>query len=211
VPRHAPEVRAAILDFVERARQERGYAPSVREIAAAVGLRSPASVAHHLRRLEEEGRLERAPRAARSLTPTRSAPAASVPLLADVGAGYHVVPDVGDVELLAVPASLAPVGSFALRVRGTSMVDAGILDGDVVIVRPTTDVTDGDVVVASIGDDAGTVKRLRCRRDGAWLEPANADDPSLHPMPVTEEVHIHGKVVGLLRAFDDAGMRTTVR
>lgn len=201
MPKRRPEVREAILRYVEQVSTEHGYAPSVREIAQAVGLRSPASVAYHLRRLEEEGRLARRPTAARSIALAARAPATTIPVLAEVGAGYHVVPDANVHETIAIPRELGEDGAFALRVRGTSMVDAGILEGDLVVVRPSRVAEDGEIVVASVGTDVGTVKVLRRREGRAWLEAANRADPSLAPIAVTEEVRIHGRVVGLLRTY----------
>ncbi|ACU53622.1 SOS-response transcriptional repressor, LexA [Acidimicrobium ferrooxidans DSM 10331] len=205
--RENPEVREAILAYVTQVVEERGWAPSVREIADAVGLKSPASVQHHLRRLERDGRLVRSPLKARSLSVARRAPSAAVPVLAEVGAGYHVVPEVEVETSVAVPASMAAPGAFALRVRGHSMVDVGILDGDLVVVAPSDVAADGDIVVASVGDDVGTVKILRRNGSSVWLEGANEDDPSLAPMPWNETCHLHGRVVGVLRSYDGAAVR----
>lgn len=189
-----------ILDFIRKQVQEKGYPPSVREIGEAVGLRSSATVHGHLKRLAARGLLRRDPTKPRAIGLVSKETAvwgvSHVPLVGRVTAGQPILA-VENVEAeLPLPTDL--FGSsrdlFALRVRGDSMIGAGILDGDVVVVARQPNADDGDIVVALLGDEA-TVKRFY-REDGRIrLQPEN---PRLEPI-FADEVTILGKVVGLLR------------
>lgn len=163
-----------ILEYVNQFVQENGYAPSVREIGTAVGLRSTASVSYHISALQEKGLL---------LTPSNKGMKRSI--VTNVRPGH--IPVVGvvtaGIPILAVEnqeGTMAWEGApdcFALRVRGDSMVNAGILDGDKVVVRPQQSADDGQIVVALL-EDSATVKRLRRRNGQIWLMPENdAYDP----------------------------------
>ena len=158
-----------ILEFVNRFVQENGYSPSVREIGAAVGLSSTASVSYHLQQMQAKGML-RTPGgkgSKRSLI-TGQRPG-HIPVVGVVTAGMPILAvenQEGSIAWEGEP------GCFALRVRGDSMVGAGILDGDKVVVRPQQSADDGQIVVARIGDEA-TVKRLRRRNGQVWLMPEN--------------------------------------
>ena len=149
-----------ILNYVNRFVQENGYAPSVREIGAAVGLRSTASVSYHLQALQQKGLLQAGgPKGSKRALVTTVRPG-QIPVVGVVTAGVPILAvenQEGTMNWDAEP------GCFALRVRGDSMIGAGILDGDKVVVRPQSVADDGQIVVARIGDEA-TVKRLR-RRD----------------------------------------------
>ena len=182
-----------ILEFVSRFIQENGYAPSVREIGAGVGLRSTASVSYHLRALQEKGLLQGGEAKGRKRAIATGARPGQIPIVGVVTAG---------VPILAVEnqeGTLAWEGDpdcFALRVRGDSMVGAGIQSGDLVVVRPQAVADDGQIVVALIGDEA-TVKRLRRRKGQVWLMPEN---DAYQPIDGSE-AQIIGLVKGLVRTY----------
>jgi repressor LexA len=180
-----------ILEALTRGLRERGYPPSIRELGEATGLSSPASVHAHLRKLQAKGYIRRVPGQSRALE--IRVPAA-VPVMGRVAAGP---PLLAVEEMLgAVPAQLPGVDErvFALRVRGDSMIGAGIQDGDMVLVRPQEEAQDGDIVLALIGDEA-TVKRFERIPGGARLK---AENPAYAPIE-TRDLRILGKVVGLYR------------
>ena len=163
-----------IMEFVNAFVQENGFAPSVREIGAAVGLRSTASVSYHLRQLQEKGYLQSPGAKGRKRAIVTAQRPGQIPVMGVVTAG---------VPILAVENQEGTIawdgdpGCFALRVRGDSMINAGILDGDKVVVRPQQTADDGQIVVAIIGDEA-TVKRLSRKNGEVWLLPENeAYDP----------------------------------
>jgi repressor LexA len=199
--------RMAILDFIAQCQRERGYPPSVREIGEAVGLTSSATVHTHLAVLQREGYLVRDPTKPRAIQ-VRYDPGSQaalspgtvrqVPLVGDVAAGTGVLAQENVEELLPLPEQFTGTGSvFMLRVRGDSMIEAGILDGDFVVVRAQPDADNGDIVVAGIPGEEATVKRFARRRGKVVLTPAN---PVLEPMEFpAEEVSLFGKVVTVLR------------
>lgn len=158
-----------ILEFVNAFQQENGFAPSVREIGAAVGLRSTASVSYHLQQLQAKGLLQSPGAKGRKRAIVTAQRPGQIPVVGMVTAGMPILAlenQEGTISWDGDPKC------FALRVRGDSMIDAGILNGDMVVVRPQSSADDGQIVVARIGDEA-TVKRLR-RRDGeVWLMPEN--------------------------------------
>ncbi len=183
-----------IYDFLRRFTEENGYAPSMREICAAVGLRSTASVHYHLSELKKQGRIVMERNKNRTLTVTASRGVSGrVPLVGVVTAGLPILA-VENIEDY-VPWD-GDEGCFALRVRGESMIGAGILDGDIVIVRRQQSADKGDIVVALIGDEA-TVKRLDIRENEVWLMPENE---AFEPIDGREAV-VLGKVKGLLREY----------
>ena len=177
-----------ILDFVNTFTQANGFAPSVREIGAAVGLRSTASVSYHLQQLQEKGLL-RAPDAKgmKRAIVTAQRPG-QIPVIGVVTAGMPILAFENQEGTMAWDGD---PGCFALRVRGDSMIGAGILDGDKVVVRPQSSADDGQIVVARIGDEA-TVKRLSRRGGQVWLLPENPDYP---PIDGSE-----AELVGLVKA-----------
>jgi repressor LexA len=219
--RHDVERRQRIVDFIARTVDERGYPPSVREIATAVGLASTSAVHHHLIALERDGLLERGGKHSRALRltarpmPVPSEPAASsepakvtpfrmpveretltLPVMGEIAAGQPIEAYEDPAETLAVPASMdAREDSYVLRVRGKSMIDALIDDGDFVIVQPQATARDGDIVVALLEDNGVTLKRFFREKDRIRLQPANAE---MDPIYATE-VQIQGKVVGVIR------------
>jgi repressor LexA len=195
------ERQTAILDFISRHLEQNGYPPTVREIGLAVGLASPSTVHAHLARLEAGGYIRRDPTkpraiflsarpASRGVSPERRA--AALPLVGSVAAGAPILAE----ELIEewVPAPFE--GDFVLRVRGDSMIEDGILDGDMVVVRSQPTARDGEIVVVRIEDEA-TVKRLYREGGRIRLQPAN---PAYEPI-VVDEAHVLGKVVGVMRAI----------
>ena len=208
----APDLTArqqGILDVIEKQLRQRGYPPSVREIGEAVGLTSTSTVHSHLQTLEELGYLRRDPTKPRAIEvrydPSSGAaadrrPVRHVPLVGDVAAGTDVLAQENIEELLPIPADFTGEGQlFMLRVRGDSMIEDGILDGDYVVVRQQPTAEPGDTVVAGIPDGEATVKTFLRRRGRVVLRPEN---PRLDEMVFDpDEVTIYGKVVSLLRRF----------
>ena len=162
--------RRAILEYIESFAQENGYAPSVREIGDAVGLRSPSTVHAHLRILEENGYLQKSKGKTRTLSLPGQPGYRNVPVIGTVRAGQPILAVEDAVGY--VPFEGSGEGLFALNVRGDSMKDAAILEDDVVIVRPQPTADNGQIVVALIDDEA-TVKRLRLEKGHVWLMPEN--------------------------------------
>lgn len=157
-----------ILNFVNEFVQEHGYSPSVREIGEAVGLRSTASVSYHLQALQAKGVLGSAGQKGRKRALATGARPGQIPIVGVVTAGLPILA----VENQEGAMAWDDPGCFALRVRGDSMINAGIFSGDKVVVRPQQTADDGQIVVARIGDEA-TVKRLRRRHGEIWLMPEN--------------------------------------
>ena len=199
--------RREILDFIAAQLRERGYPPSVREIGQAVGLASTSTVHAHLKTLQKQGYLRRDPTKPRAIEVRYDAnsgaaierrPARHVPLVGDVAAGTNVLASENIEELLPLPEDFTGTGNlFMLRVRGDSMVEAGILDGDYVVARQQPDALSGDIVVAGIPGGEATVKTFSRRGPDVALLPAN---PRMGPMVFSpSEVAIYGKVVTVLR------------
>jgi repressor LexA len=197
------EIWAFLVDYVDR----HGYPPTVREIGEAVGLASPSTVHAHLANLERAGLLKRDPTKPRALELTgREQQSAQtkgtvampkLPLLGQIAAGGPLLADQNVEDELAVPETLR--GDFLLRVKGDSMIEAGILDGDIVVVRRTQDARNGEIVVALAGDDEtadeATVKTFYKEKGRIRLQPENS---SLEPI-YAQHVQILGKVVGVFR------------
>ena len=199
--------RREILDFIAAQIRERGYPPSVREIGEAVGLTSSSTVHTHLTTLQRQGYLRRDPTKPRAIEVRYDAvsgaaierrPSRHVPLLGEVAAGTDVLAQENVEELLPLPEDFTGEGSlFMLRVRGESMIEAGILDGDFVVVRQQQEAQKGDVVVAGIPGGEATVKTYGRKGSKVVLNPANA---TMAPMIFEpEDVHLYGKVVTVLR------------
>jgi repressor LexA len=189
-----------IFDFVKRYRSEHGYPPTVRDIGRAIGLTSSSTVHAHLANLEKLGVLRRdptKPRAIEVLVDKAKAAAATsgLPLVGQVAAGQPVLADENIEEYVAVP----PIaggddGQFVLRVKGDSMKDVGIFEGDYVIVRSQDTADNGEIVVALVEDEA-TVKRFFREKDHVRLQPEN---DALEPIR-TRDVQVLGRVVGVCR------------
>jgi repressor LexA len=194
------KTQQAILDFIETKIKSDGYAPSVREIAAAVGLRSPSTVHAHLNALERKGILVKQENKMRTLRLTDRADSGNimVPLVGRVTAGAPILA-VEEIEDY-IPfdgRTLRGKELFALRVTGDSMIDAGILDGDTIVVEKTATCSNGDIVVALLEDDEATVKRFYREKGYFRLQPENAD---YSPILVTDLL-ILGKVVASFRFY----------
>ena len=182
-----------ILDFVNQFVQENGFAPSVREIGAAVGLRSTASVSYHLQQLQEKGLLQSPGVKGRKRAIVTAQRPGQIPVVGVVTAGMPIL------ALENQEGTIAWEGDpkcFALRVRGDSMINAAILDGDMVVVRPQQTADDGQIVVARIGDEA-TVKRLHRRNGEIWLMPENPDYPPING----QDAEIIGIVKAVIREY----------
>jgi repressor LexA len=200
--------RLQILHYIADCQRDRGYPPSVREIGEAVGLASSATVHTHLAVLQREGYLSRDPSKPRAIqvhfdedSSTRLTASAvrNVPLVGDVAAGTGVLAEENVEELLPMPEQFTGSGpSFMLRVRGDSMIDAGIFDGDYVVVHQQPEAENGDVVVAGINDGEATVKTFSRKSGQVVLLPANA---AYEPMVFdqSDQVTIFGKVVTVVR------------
>jgi repressor LexA len=194
-----------IFDFIRKYSAKYGYPPTVRDIGKAVGLASSSTVHAHLANLERIGLLRRDPSKPRAIERAVGTAVDSMrgivrsdglPLLGSVAAGQPMLADENIEEYVPVPdIAGGSDGSYLLRVRGDSMVEAGILEGDYVVVRPQETATDGDVVVALLGEEA-TVKRFFHESDHVRLQPENA---SMEPIR-SKEVKILGRVVGLMRS-----------
>jgi repressor LexA len=192
------EIWTFLVDYVDR----HGYPPTVREIGEAVGLASPSTVHAHLANLERAGLLRRDPTKPRALELTGRGQTAAgtlpkLPLLGQIAAGAPLLADENVEDEIAVPETLR--GDFLLRVRGESMIEAGILDGDIVVVRRAQDARNGEIVVALAGDDEAadeaTVKTFYRDKGRIRLQPENA---SLEPI-YADHVQILGTVVGVFR------------
>ncbi len=191
-----------IFDFIGKYAAKTGYPPTVREIGKAVGLHSSSTVHAHLANLEKIGLLKRDPSKPRAIellfdkAKKTIRPESGLPLVGQVAAGAPILAEENIEEYLEIPDVIGgEEGDYILQVRGESMVKAGILGGDYVVIRPADDASDGEIVVALIGEEA-TVKRFFREKDHIRLQPENDEmDPIL-----TDEARVLGKVVGVFRA-----------
>lgn len=196
-----------VLEFVDSEVRTRGYPPSVREIGEAVGLSSSSTVHAHLAALQDKGYLRRDPTKPRAievaLEPSSGAaverrPVRHVPLVGDIAAGTGVLAAENIEESLPVAEDLTGGGElFMLRVRGDSMIRAGIHDGDLVVIRSQNTADNGDIVAAGIPGDEATVKTFLSRRNKIVLRPENDDLEEMVFDP--DEVTIYGRVVTVMR------------
>ena len=189
-----------IVDFIQDTVKDRGYPPTVREIGGAVGLTSSSSVHSQLDNLERKGYLHRDPTKPRAMALSADAPpSVAVPLVGRIAAGAPMLADENIEEMIAVPEGFADDREhFALRVEGDSMIGAGIMSGDLVVVRKQNQASDGDIVAALLpgpAEDEATVKRFRRQNGRIMLVPEN---PALEPFEMTEG-RILGKVTAVLR------------
>jgi len=191
-----------ILDFIAATVRERGYPPTVREIGEAVGLTSSSSVHAQLATLERRGMLRKDPTKPRAmaLSDTPRAEGVIVPLVGRIAAGTAVLADQHVEEHLVVPMGFAgDAQHFAVTVRGDSMIGAGILEGDIVVVRAQASADDGDIVAVLLPGPAeaeATIKRLRRQKGRVMLVPEN---PALEPFEMDPEGQLLGRVVSVLR------------
>ena len=185
--------REQILNFLTQFMNEHGYAPTVREICNAVGLQSTATVHYHLNALRDAGLIEMEEMKKRAISLPDAQRADRIPVVGVVTAG---VPILATENIEGYIPWDGESGCFVLRVRGDSMIGAGILDGDKVVVRPQPDAENGQIVVALL-DDSATVKRLKKTGRDVWLMPEN---PSYEPIP-GNEAKILGRVKALIREY----------
>jgi repressor LexA len=211
VTKHDALRRQRIIEYIATTVRRSGYPPSVREIAAAVGLASTSAVHHHLSALEREGLLERDATQSRAL---RLKPAALMgnggtdilgaderryPILGEIAAGGPIEAYQDASETISIPDMInASAATYVLRVRGDSMVDAHIMDGDLVVIREQQTAQDGDIIVAQVEENAVTLKRFFKEHDRVRLQPANDRyEPQYY-----DAVRIQGKLVGVIRRVD---------
>jgi repressor LexA len=216
VTKHDAARKQKIVEFIAMTVRDRGYPPSVREIAVAVDLASTSAVHHHLQALEREGLLERGASHSRAirLTPAASTRTAgsdhsgsnvipfegrTLPVIGEIAAGGPIEAYQETSETLAVPDAVVAGGdAYVLRVRGDSMIDAHITDGDYVVIRPQQTAHDGDIVVAQVEENAVTLKRFFKEKNRVRLQPANDQ----YPAQFYDAVRIQGKLIGVIRRVD---------
>jgi repressor LexA len=213
VTKHDALRKQRIIEYIAANLRDHGYPPSVREIATAVGLASTSAVHHHLSALEREGYLERDATQSRAL---RLKPAAALaaavgpdlvaatvppeprrlPVIGEIAAGGPIEAYQEVTEMISIPETIGSAeDTYVLRVRGDSMVDAHIVDGDLVVIRAQQTARDGDIVVAQVEENAVTLKRFFRERGRIRLQPANDGyEPRFY-----DDVRIQGKLVGVIR------------
>ena len=193
----------AILDCIKDKIRTDGYPPSVREIGEIVGLKSSSTVHAHLLQLEEKGLLRRDPTKPRAIIPLDMindsqiiSETLALPVVGDIAAGTPILAEQNIENYLPVPVDFVGAGNhYILRVKGDSMIEAGILDGDYVLVAKQNTARNGDIVVAMVDNDEATVKRFYHEGDHVRLQPENS---SMEPF-IVKEVLILGKVIGVFR------------
>lgn len=186
----------AVLNYINEYNAEYGYAPSIREICSKLEIKSTASTYMYLQKLKDEGYLNRTPNRNRALSFKKST-SVNIPLIGTVTAGQPIFAYENYEDFYSFPAgSFSGSDLFMLRVQGTSMIDAGILDGDKIVVRKQETAENGDIVVALV-DDSATVKRFFKKDDHFVLHPENETMSDI----IVDDVAILGKVVGLIRAL----------
>ena len=202
------DTRARILNFIREFTRENGYPPTVREIQRAFGLASPKAVQYHLEALDREGLIERVSHTVRGIHLPGREPVQDVPLFGTIAAGEPIaVPDSGGSvpmpeEVLQVPGRLVRGRRepFALRVRGTSMIDALVDDGDIIILEPPGIVDDGEMVAVWLRDrQEVTLKKIYAEPGRVMLQPANREMQPIYVNP--DDVLVQGKVIAVLREY----------
>lgn len=186
-----------IYEYLQTVIPEQGYAPSVREICEAVGLKSPSTVHFHLKRLQERGLIEKGDFKGRAIVLTEAREKNKIPILGDVAAGTPILAQECIDDYLTFDCGGREGEYFALRVRGESMLKAGILPDDLGVVRRQPTAVNGEIVVALLGDEA-TVKRLSRRNGEIWLLPENDD---YQPIDGTN-AQVLGRVTAVVRQYD---------
>lgn len=201
------ERQRQVLDYIKETVHDRGYPPSVREIGEAVGLSSPSSVHAQLNSLVDAGMIKKDPAKPRAIMILDETPSIAegdgrtrdVPLLGRIAAGTPILAAEHVEDVMTLPTDLVGDGPvFLLEVKGDSMVDAGIHEGDLVCVRRQPEALDGEIVAALVDDEEATVKRLRREHGKVILE---SENPRYSPMVFTDGVQLIGKVVSVLRRY----------
>lgn len=203
------ERQQQVLDYIRETVAGRGYPPSVREIGEAVGLSSPSTVHSHLNTLVEAGLVKRDPSKPRAImvvddqaaiaSATARTKTRDIPVLGRIAAGAPILAAEQVDEVLSLPTDLVGDGPvFLLEIKGDSMIDAGIHEGDLVAIHMQSDARDGEIVAALIDGEEATVKRLRRRGGNVVLESAN---PAYEPMVFSDGVELIGKVVSVIRRY----------
>jgi repressor LexA len=199
------KTQQAVYDYIRSFIEERSFPPTVREIGAAVGLKSTSSVHSHLKGLSDKGYIRLNPSMQRSitLTQTNASQAQAIPLVGTVAAGQPIFAEDNIQEYFPLPSSLLHGAqtdeAFLLRVSGESMIDIGMFDGDMIVVHSGISAGNSDIVVARIGGDTATVKRVFYEKDRVRLQPENT---SMSPIYARyDELEIVGKVIGLIRQY----------
>ncbi|MGD1013794.1 MAG: transcriptional repressor LexA [Acidimicrobiales bacterium] len=200
-------MRRQILEFIVTCQRERNFPPTIREIGDHVGLKSPATVANHIEVLKNAGYIEKNPQQPRTLTvrldvenPAPDQHIRYIPFVGDVAAGTGVLASEVAHELMSIPEQFCGRGeSFVVQVRGDSMIDAGILPGDFLVVQRQSTANTGEIVVAGINDDEATVKRFFPQGVRIVLKPENS---RMEPMEFDAgDVTIFGRVISVLRNY----------
>ena len=200
-------MRRQILEFIASCQRERGFPPTIREIGEEVGLSSSATVANHITVLKDAGYIEKNPQQPRTLTvrldmanPVPDQHIRHIPFVGDIAAGTDVLASETTHEMMSMPEQFAGRGdSFVLQVRGDSMIDAGILSGDFIVVQRENTASAGEIVVAGIPGDEATVKRFFPQGSRIILQPENS---SMQPMDFdSHDVVIYGRVISVLRHY----------
>ena len=201
------ERQQQVLDYIRETVNDRGYPPSVREIGEAVGLSSPSSVHAQLNSLVEAGMIKKDPSKPRAIVVVEETPAVDihdrrmrdVPVLGRIAAGTPILAAEQIDEVMPLPTELVGDGPvFLLEVKGDSMIDAGIHEGDLVAIHKQSDARDGEIVACLIDGEEATVKRLQ-RKDGKVF--LHSENPDYEPMVFAEGVELIGKVVSVLRRY----------
>lgn len=190
-----------VLTFIRESYRRHGYPPTIREIGEHLGVKWTRGIERHLDALEKKGHINRARDTSRGIQLASRAAGVRVPVVGRITAGRPIlaVENIED-KLTLDPSMVRGENNFLLRVEGMSMRDAGILDGDLILVRSQQTADSGDIVAALINDEEATVKRLRLKPDGVVLEPAN---PAFEPITsAMVTINIIGKVMAVLRMLD---------
>lgn len=201
--------QSEVLGFIKSTVESRGYPPSVREIGEALGLRSPSTVHSHISSLVKYGYLRRDPSKPRAIevvgteaataSSRPSVPSRQVPLVGRIAAGTPILADEDIQDTFTLPTQMVGTGPvFMLEVHGDSMINAGILNGDFVVIRSQKDALDGEIIAALVDGEEATIKRLE-RKDGAVI--LHAENQKYQPMVFEDGVEIIGKVVSVLRTL----------
>ncbi|MCC2254612.1 transcriptional repressor LexA [Ruminococcus sp. CLA-AA-H200] len=201
MPQKGDEKQQEIYEYIKAQTSERGYPPTVREICDAVGLKSTASVSKYLARLEENGLIRRSPTSPRAIEVIDSVDASyraePIPVIGRVAAGKPILADQYIDDYFLAPQKYVNSSTYFLRVKGDSMINAGICNGDLILVDSDSSVDNGDIAVILLGDEA-TVKRFFVEADGYYrLQPEN---DSMEPVYV-KNVHILGRVIAAMKVF----------